>query len=49
MIPDDVTDLVTPVFSHRLSFAHAVSDALEERRAVAAVLKRIVEALPAPQ
>jgi len=49
VIPDDVTDLVTPVFSHRLSFAHAVSDALEERRAVAAVLKRIVEALPAPQ
>ncbi len=48
VIPDDVVDLVTPVFAHRLALARQTSDALEERRAVGAVLKRIVSAIPLP-
>ena len=49
VIPDDATDLVVPTLGHRLSLVRATSDALEERRAVSAVLKRIVENLPSPQ
>jgi MoxR-like ATPase len=49
VIPDDITDLIAPVLGHRLSLTRPTSDALEERRAIGAVLKRIVEALPAPQ
>jgi MoxR-like ATPase len=49
VIPDDVTDLVIPTLGHRLSLVRPTSDALEERRAVSAVLKRIVETLPIPQ
>lgn len=49
VIPDDVTDLVQPTLGHRLSLVRPTSDALEERRAIGAVLKRIVEALPEPQ
>lgn len=48
VLPDDVTALVAPVFAHRLGLARPTSDALEERRAVAAVLKRIVAAIPLP-
>ena len=47
-LPDDVALLVTPVFAHRLALARQTSDALEERRAVGAVLKRIVGAIPLP-
>ncbi len=49
VIPDDVTDLVLPTLGHRLSLVRPTSDALEERRAIGAVLKRIIEALPEPQ
>lgn len=49
VIPDDVSDLIVPTLGHRLSLTRATSDALEERRAIGAVLKRIVEALPEPQ
>ena len=49
VIPDDVTDLVQPTLGHRLSLVRPTSDALEERRAIGAVLKRIVESLPEPQ
>ncbi len=49
VIPDDVTDLVIPTLGHRLSLVRPTSDALEERRAVNAVLKRLVENLPNPQ
>jgi MoxR-like ATPase len=48
VLPDDVALLVTPVFAHRLALARQTSDALEERRAVGAVLKRIVGAIPLP-
>lgn len=49
VIPDDVSDLIGPVLGHRLGLTRPTSDALEERRAIGAVLKRIIEALPEPQ
>ena len=48
VLPDDVAELVGPILVHRLSLARQTSDALEERRTVSAVLKRIVAAIPAP-
>jgi MoxR-like ATPase len=48
VLPEDVTELVAPIFSHRLGLARQSSDALEERRAVAAALKRIVASVPPP-
>jgi MoxR-like ATPase len=49
VLPDDVTELVAPIFAHRLALARQTSDALEERRTVMAVLKRIVANVPVPQ
>ncbi len=49
VLPDDVATLVVPVFAHRLALARPASDALEERRVIAAALKRIGDALPRPQ
>src|SRR5687768_10538493 len=49
VLPEDVTELVSPIFAHRLALARQTSDALEERRAVSAVLKRIVASVPSPQ
>ena len=49
VIPDDVSDMIVPVLGHRLGLTRPTSDALEERRAVTATLKRIVENLAAPQ
>jgi MoxR-like ATPase len=48
VIPEDVVELVAPIFSHRLALARQTSDALEERRAVTAVLKRILASIPVP-
>ncbi|MBW7893967.1 MAG: MoxR family ATPase [Opitutaceae bacterium] len=48
VLPDDVTELVAPVFTHRLAMLRPPGDALEERRAVMATLKRIVGAIPLP-
>jgi len=47
-IAEDVADLVAPVFSHRLGLARQAGDALEERNAITAALKRIVSAIPLP-
>lgn len=49
VVPDDVSNLVVPTLGHRLGLTRPTSDALEERRAIAAALKRIVENLPSPQ
>jgi len=49
VLPEDVNELVAPVFAHRLALARQTSDALEERRAVTAALKRIVAAVPSPR
>lgn len=48
LLPEDVAALVTPVLAHRLGLARQSSDALEERRTVSAVLKRILAAIPTP-
>jgi len=48
VLPEDVGDLVAPVFSHRLGLARQAGDALEERNAITAALKRIVAAIPLP-
>ncbi len=48
VLPEDVLELVTPILSHRLTLARQTSDALEERRAVVTVLRRILAALPLP-
>ncbi|MBL9204276.1 MAG: MoxR family ATPase [Opitutaceae bacterium] len=48
VVPDDITHLVIPVFAHRLALGRPSSDAVEERRAVTTVLKRILAALPLP-
>lgn len=48
VLPEDITELVPLVFAHRLALARQTSDALEERRAVVAALKRIVGSVPLP-
>jgi MoxR-like ATPase len=48
VLPEDIAELVGPILAHRLGLARQTSDALEERRTVAAVLKRIVGAIPLP-
>jgi MoxR-like ATPase len=48
VMPDDVTELVAPVFAHRLALVRPGSDSLEERRMVTGVLKRTLATLPPP-
>jgi MoxR-like ATPase len=48
VLPDDIVTLVGPIFAHRLALARQTGDALEERRAVNVVLKRIVGSVPMP-
>ena len=48
VLPDDVTELAVPILAHRLVLVRQTSDALEERRAIVGVLKRILGALPPP-
>ena len=48
VLPDDVTELAVPILAHRLVLVRQTSDALEERRAIVGVLKRILGALTPP-
>ncbi len=48
VVPEDVTELVVPVCAHRLALTRPAGDALEERRTIAAALRRILGAIPAP-
>jgi len=48
VLPDDVQQLVFPVFAHRLALLRPSSDAREERQAVVNALKRIIGSIPAP-
>jgi len=48
VVPEDVLDLVQPVFGHRLALVRQTSDVLEERNAIAAVMRRITASIPAP-
>ncbi len=49
VVPEDVAELAGPILAHRLGLARQTSDALEERRTIGAVLKRILASIPAPQ
>jgi MoxR-like ATPase len=48
VVPEDVEALVVPVLAHRLSLLRQSSAPLEERRAIAAALRRIVGNITAP-
>lgn len=48
VVPEDVCQLVEAVLAHRLNLVRPAADGLEERRLVAAALKRIVAAVPLP-
>jgi MoxR-like ATPase len=48
VIPTDVSELVVPVLGHRVAMRRASPDPVEERQAVAGILKRIVGSLPEP-
>jgi len=48
VLPEDVSELVTPVLAHRLGLARQTSDALEERRTVGAALRRILSVVSVP-
>jgi MoxR-like ATPase len=48
VLPDDVTELVPAVLSHRLALSRQSGDALEERRSVGVHLKRILSSLTPP-
>ena len=48
VVPDDVYALVVPVLAHRLNLVRPAADGMEERRLVAAALKRILGAIEAP-
>ena len=48
VIPEDVAELAGSILAHRLVLSRQTSDALEERRTVSAILKRIVASLPVP-
>lgn len=48
VVPEDVSQLVEAVLAHRLNLVRPAADGLEERRLVAAALKRIVAAVPLP-
>ena len=49
VVPEDVQVMTGPVLAHRLSLARQTSDALEERRTVAAALRRILAAIAVPE
>lgn len=48
VLPEDVKNLIAPVFSHRLSLRQSVSDPLEEQRKIEELLTEIVNTIPAP-
>ncbi len=48
VVPEDVSELVAPVFAHRLTLQRPGSDALEERRVIVGALKRIVGTIVPP-
>jgi MoxR-like ATPase len=48
VLPDDVGEQIPAVLAHRLALSRQTGDALEERRSVAAHLKRILSSVPPP-
>lgn len=48
VLPEDVNQMLIPVFEHRLSLRKPMSDPLEERRSVEGLLLQILEKTPDP-
>ncbi|WP_269523855.1 AAA family ATPase [Coraliomargarita parva] len=48
ILPEDVADMVLPVFSHRLLPRKTLADPMEERRSVEGILIRLMETVPQP-
>lgn len=49
VIPEDVQQMVLPVFTHRLGLRRQTSDALEERRIVEGILHKLMDAIELPR
>jgi len=48
VVPEDVTSVVKPVFTHRLALRRQTADPLEERRAVEGILTKLIDSIPLP-
>lgn len=48
VIPEDISSVVKPVFTHRLSLRRQTADPLEERRAVEGILTKLIDSIPLP-
>ena len=48
VLPEDVSEMLLPVFSHRLSLGKPMSDPLEERRSIEGLLVQLLEKTPDP-
>jgi len=48
VLPEDVDEMVHPVFGHRLSLRKPMSDPLEERRSIEGLLAELLEKTPDP-
>ncbi len=49
VVPEDVSTVLRPVFTHRLSLRRQTSDPLEERRAVESILTKLLDSVPLPE
>ena len=48
VLPEDVQEMLTPVFAHRLALCQQMSDPIEERRSVEGLLTRLREEVNVP-
>ncbi|MEO0510998.1 MAG: MoxR family ATPase [Verrucomicrobiota bacterium] len=48
ILPEDVNEMMLPVFGHRLSLRKPMSDPMEERRSIEGLLMQILEGTPDP-
>ncbi|WP_269540237.1 AAA family ATPase [Cerasicoccus fimbriatus] len=48
LVPEDVSAVVKPVFTHRLALRRQTADPLEERRAVEGILTKLIDSIPLP-
>ena len=48
VLPEDVSSLILPVFSHRLLLRNPMSDSIEERRSIDDLLLKLIDNIPEP-
>jgi MoxR-like ATPase len=48
VLPEDVDDMLLPVFGHRLALRKPMSDPIEERRSIEGLLTQLLEKTPDP-